>query len=443
MESSQAEMTIKESSQVSNKIAETFRKNVNLSSEINTSYLLDKNDEEAVRTFRNLLESINKDPESLLNLPIIPIPIGMENEFNQEENKKDQILKKFVEETDYNNHEYEKWLTDHDVEPAAIYTRVDADDIVLAAKFSDRLAHAISTCGLGTETDTVKVSLKTILEKVREYSVDEYYVDEIKKSALEEISTFYPDLITENQLVIVPEPNFYAYGMHVDMYRNKHYIILNTSLENNPYLRPNSKNKMLTEFDKSTLIHEIIHARQSEILGNNPRLTRPLEDLIDINTDDPHEISKQLISTINDPQNHNINTNHMLLQDVLEGEAITGQLAICREKMLRTKDNDTQNGLQYVQTQLLNILTNRDVDGKKDQCSQYQFYRKGYDIIHPLQKEFGIQNLVSILSDVDITKLANIPKDSSEEKKVIGDPRLIPGLDKNPYIEQSLKRTPP
>lgn len=452
MESTQEDIVIvatKETKTSPTNISETFRKNVNLSSEMHFDYYEDEGDKKNIEAFRSLLENIDKDPESLLYLPIVPLPDDIKSDFSQKEIQEDEELRAVVNKDDYNNKDFEQWFINHNFDPSLIYSKVNVNDITRVASLDYNLQFRIENYGHDDDFNDTKVSLKKVLEVIRVQSIGEYYADSIKDKSLESISKITPDLMPTKPVEIVFDPYSSARGRYVGMLHGVHYISVQTSLVQNPYLSPESNNYFYLQKDESVISHELIHAKQSEVYGNiaDFGFKTKIDDIV-INNDNANK--KEIVNKIDDALyesgNYDETKNQKLTLSILEGEAILAQLFICREKQSREINPQIKNALTDLDKILVNRFRRLDDNGNKyDSCyaERLGIYRKGYDIIHPLQKEFGLRNMQSILSNMDCRAVLDISEGSDKEKAILADPRLLPGLEKNPYITQSLKQNPP
>ena len=432
------------------KLRTSFDKNIKLYSEPNLDWMPSEEDKKVLSSFHKLLEKFNESPDDLLDMPIIPLSEDERKTVSVRELEDDDELRRVVSNTDYNGSNYKDWFNERGFDSSLLLAQVDTDSLTAIDDFQDDLRLHIEDYGHNYENfEPTQISLKKALEIIRVRVVGETYLEEIKNKAMESLQNISPELMPTNPVEIIHSPRQVRRGQYLGQYKGIHYLSMNSSLASNPYLKIDSASTYDIELDESVFSHEMFHAKQSEVSGKSISmltLNKPIEDLVEINVNDKDEILSKLNSAPLDVANNDNSKNQMLAISLFEGEAILAQLTLCREKIINTTDSNIKNSLTRVENILINSLRLRDDDGNKfEGCNleSISIYRRGYDLIHPLQREFGLRNLIPILSDVDTTKLMNIHEGDVELKNIMADPRLLPGLEKNPYIIQSLKQTPP
>lgn len=60
-----------------------------------------------------------------------------------------------------------------------------------------------------------------------------------------------------------------------------------------------------------------------------------------------------------------------------------------------------------------------------------------------LYKRFGLQAALSMVADIDLSACNGIRQDNPDYQRMLNDPRLLPGLDRNPQVKKSLLEDPP
>lgn len=431
------------------KLLESFNKNVQINSEPYFYDDFDNNQKEALSTFHSLLLHFQENPDDLLDLPIIPLSDEARKSVSADELFDDDLLRNQVGEAIYNQSNYQEWFAERGFDSNFLFTPVNVPDLLYMEGFNWELSGEIDRYSRDRDFEPQQITLKKALEVIRVQTVGEIYLEETKQRALDTLAKFAPELISKKEIETIFDPNFSFNGAYFGEYKDKHYLAARTSLSLNPYLSSNSTDQYSLELDESVVVHEMIHLKQGEIYGCKDffQLNQSFDEIItDSEGLGKREIANMMQDVVYDKKYHDESKEIKLSHTLCEGEAVMGQLLLCREKMAQTSDSKAQEALKMVYDRnLVNRLRLRDESSKKfSECDLEKLgvYRKGFDIIRPLQKEFGMDNLFSILSNVDNKRLSGIKMESEEAKKILADPRLLPGLENNPYIVESLKNRP-
>lgn len=433
------------------KLSESFDKHVQLNSEPYLFGNIEENQKASLITFHNLLSHFHDNPTDLLELPIIHLTEESRQLLSPSELQDDDILRNQVGDSQYNNSNFEEWFAQRGFDPNFLLTKIDLETLKIMENFSNSITYEMDKYSFDKDFNEQQITLKKALEIIRVQTVGELYLEETKERALETISKHAPELIPKEPIETIFDINSPARGAYIAFYKGKHYLAIQTSLLNNPYLSSSSSDHFSLELDESIVIHEIIHVKQGEIIGckNFFQLNQTFDEIIPDSYETKDEIVSKIHEIMLDDENHDKSKNFELPLAVYEGEAVMGQLLICGEKISHTTSPEIHDSLRMVYDRsLVNRLRLRDEKGKlfsdHPDCNtgRLNIYRKGFDLIHPLQKEFGVSKLLSILSNIDFNRLSQIKEESDEAKAIFADPRLLPGLENSPDVIESLRNNP-
>jgi hypothetical protein len=294
---------------------------------------------------------------------------------------------------------------------------------------------------LDTQEDIGYISIRKLLEITRVRVFGDEYVTSQYNEARSSLEKYTPELLTDKPVVAVFDPDTMGSGRYIGEVDGKHYVVTDAKgLQANPYISMEHNPE-----DTSTIEHEMVHAAHAEAIG--PAffgMEKPFDDYVDFDADDdPITIAKKIDNSMYDIPDNEISIGNNLQLTVAEGSAILSQLYLYNKKIENSDDGDTKQEVMKMRRNFLARLRFRDnVRNKQyDQDDIYVMsrYRDGVNILKPLYKQFGLENMTEIVKSINWDKLGDIKEGSEEYASIIQDPRLMPGLEDNAIISESLK----
>lgn len=232
--------------------------------------------------------------------------------------------------------------------------------------------------------------------------------------------------------------------------KDQHYIVSDLSTISLTALHTEDAPFLLKDLI-STMEHELIHAKQAELVENqsivsggqiNPmnRMTQSRLEVLSQQTAlgrDADDMS--LILELNE-QEKAFRRSHIhsfeLYRALAEGPAIYGEFFLLSRKILQERNPVKKRELETFMRKSLEHLRSQEM---KKSCP---FYADGRRIYNKLQVEFGLHKFPEIFRHIDFSNILQLKATSELMNKLMEDPRIIPGLSKIPEIKESLQKRP-
>lgn len=229
------------------------------------------------------------------------------------------------------------------------------------------------------------------------------------------------------------------------------------------------------ELSVSIVEHELLHATQAEkVAKNNPDSMSPFLWLRGTTEQLLHNLPKSrkepadtiaLSDQLLEEAMLNLKPYEdslRLVTALLEGQVIIHQLQLLNRRIADAV-NPKRRGIleetkQLVLGTLREALTGEQLQEKKAlSAPQLQLlhqqqevrrlerlrYLEGKRLYSKLYKEFGVDALPELFAALDFERILTIPVTEAYLKRLIEDPRMIPGLEEVPMVQKSLEARPP
>lgn len=196
----------------------------------------------------------------------------------------------------------------------------------------------------------------------------------------------------------------------------------------------------------NTLIHELMHQRQAEL---NPtawptELSSLALDQVDpdnIRRDDLQRLLREAWIPINKTMSEE--QRNSIFYPVIEGMAVLGSYYVMGKfvkDLIEEGDVDTATKVRQARDRSIEsffrMRRNAEFVRMRPTIPKYT---EGLEMMRKLYKRFGIENTPKILVSVDLNACRGIAKGSPEYQRMVEDPSLLPGLNKNPLVGSSIK----
>jgi hypothetical protein len=285
------------------------------------------------------------------------------------------------------------------------------------------------------------ISLDMLLAQIRAEVASQVFAERVLNKAQESISLFTPNFACENKTVVLTnqirdgEANN---GKYLGVVGNINIVSIDVLC--NPF-REISNSIASSDFISAVLIlvHELIHAKHGE-------LTKEMEFLSERREMDTEDISKHTSQTFyKNSRNANVvrtKDSHAKMSSeqtmngwVIEGVAVLLEIYIVAQWKKQLKEQGNSDGVQKIQAHVSNRFKNFYEKNDKRPDSYYT----GLNLMRKFARVFSIDQIISIIKDIDLEACLNIDVNSPKGLAIIEDPRLLPGLENNQIIINSLK----
>lgn len=288
-----------------------------------------------------------------------------------------------------------------------------------------------------------------LYEALTEQAVLNYSLDIAQRN----IKKFAPALALQQPVSAFASPlEIPIHGAaYIGKTRDQHYIISDLPVIPLAKLQ-NEDAPFLLKIMISTMEHELIHAKQAELVENQSLVSGGQVNPMNRMKESRFELLAQRslqgksaddISIIFElrEQEKAFRINNMdayqLYRALAEGPAILGEFFLLRRKILQERDPVKKRELEKFMQKSLEHLRSPEM---KVSCP---FYEDGRKIYNKLQTEFGLQMFPEIFRNINFEQILKLKGTPEVMKKIMDDPRIIPGLSNIPEIEESLQQRPP
>lgn len=310
-------------------------------------------------------------------------------------------------------------------------------DIEAAFLLSNRLENALKSQN--------HLKVEDVLVILREQVVSQLFAERALEMSRELMVAFAPSFtpILAAEVIVSPlstgfPDNATYYGIY-DEGNKRHVIDVEVVLD--PY-RDVCDEELTVEFISAVIsgIHELMHAWHTEQIyesfGGNisvePAVETNSTQLVVGHTPESFDRLSQEHSELS-----SYLTEESIDQAVSEGIAVFFEVLILAEwkKQVYLEMPSVSSEIQrYFNTRFAELRHREDVEYPTNPS-----YYTGLQIMRKLIAFFSLEELVSIIADIDVLACDEIQLDSERGQKIISDPRLLPGLEKNAVVQASLK----
>lgn len=244
-----------------------------------------------------------------------------------------------------------------------------------------------------------------------------------------------------------------------------------------PSLKQLGADDLQTEIATSVMEHELIHAMQSEIfapktngeeLSANPFINIPefkqefIKKMFPEKAEADDLMVYQEFENQGEAKDKSAQESIRLVLALLEGPTVIGQVALLNKKIENSPSEQIKQTFEAVKNSIMlehrvgleqNIVDRlqtlpqekqNEIREMRTSIKEKQSrYREGRLLYQKLYKEFGVEQLPFLFSALDFSTITKLKATPELMQAYIEDPRLLPGLEKLPMIQESLKRNPP
>lgn len=289
------------------------------------------------------------------------------------------------------------------------------------------------------------------------------------------LSIHAPALLPKLPINIQADPLLHYGGGYSGQTENEHIINLEPpqTVSIAELASPTSTPSL--ELVTSIVEHELLHARQSEALASkhaqevspffvfnqsSAELLRKFSSDTGLPADD-FTLMGLAYEEAYDKKNRSRDALP-LIQAVLEGQVMIHQVQLMNQKIQASEDPQSRAALEEAKDSLLKslrvglskeeikALSQMPSDKHEKQGSELRKKRKiqqrnfeGRRMFAKLYKEFGIDALPELFGYLDFGSILRLKATPETLKKYMDEPRLLPGLQRSPLIQESLQNRPP